>query len=213
MLYIYKITNNINGKIYVGKHISNSLTDSYYGSGIAIKKAIKKYGKENFTKEVLLICEDEDHQNKMEIFYIDKFNSLKKGYNMTKGGEGKLGHKMSEKSKKKSSNSIKIFYKNNPERRKKISDFAKTRVGDKNPFFGKTLSKKHIKKLTKARIKAITGSKNPSAVKIRCIELNKTFETCKEAAEYVNLKHSTTILKCAKGQRNKAGGFTWELIK
>jgi len=44
--YVYKITNNINDKIYIGKHSSKDINrDSYLGSGIAISKAIKKYGR------------------------------------------------------------------------------------------------------------------------------------------------------------------------
>lgn len=52
MAYIYKITNLINGKIYIGKRVRETKKDikNYYGSGIAIKNAIIKYGIENFKK-------------------------------------------------------------------------------------------------------------------------------------------------------------------
>jgi len=51
MMVIYKTTNLKNGKYYIGKQ--KSYTDSYFGSGTALKFAIKKYGKENFKKEIL----------------------------------------------------------------------------------------------------------------------------------------------------------------
>ncbi len=50
--YIYKVTNKINGKIYIGSHRGKA-DDNYFGSGIAITRAVEKYGKENFTKEII----------------------------------------------------------------------------------------------------------------------------------------------------------------
>lgn len=89
--YIYLITNKVNGKIYIGKHSTNNLDDGYMGSGILIKKAIQKYGIENFTKEYLAFCDTEEKLNWFEKFYIKKYNAREVGYNLTDGGEGQLG--------------------------------------------------------------------------------------------------------------------------
>lgn len=210
--YIYKITNNLNNKIYIGKHTFHKIENNYFGSGVAINNAIKKYGKENFSKEILFICDSEIQQNEMEILFISEFNSFKKGYNMTLGGDGMNGNIVSKKTRKKISESNKKFYLDNPLKRLEYSERAKLRKGELNPFFGKKLSKEHIEKMTLARVKAISGSNNPSAVIIKCIELDIIFTTAKEAAKFCGLSHSTTILKCAKGQRKKAGGYTWEII-
>ena len=91
--YIYKITNKINGKIYIGKHSTDNLNDGYMGSGVVLRQAIKKYGVENFTKDILEFCDKEVELNDLEKHYIDKYKSTDKsiGYNLTSGGDGTLG--------------------------------------------------------------------------------------------------------------------------
>ena len=88
--YIYKITNLLNNKIYIGKHSTDNLNDGYMGSGVVLRQAIKKYGIENFRKEYLAFCDKEDKLNWFEKFYIKKYDSTNTniGYNLTKGGDG-----------------------------------------------------------------------------------------------------------------------------
>ena len=92
---IYKITNQVNNKVYIGQTIQN-LKDRWYrhcgysGSkgeqNMIIKKAIHKYGKENFNIKILEIC-DSVELNEKEKYWISKYNSYKNGYNATKGGQ------------------------------------------------------------------------------------------------------------------------------
>lgn len=88
--YIYKTTNLINGKVYIGQHKSQNLKDNYLGSGKLLRKAINKYGINNFVKEIICICDNKNELNEKEIYWIEYYNSrnLKLGYNITEGGSG-----------------------------------------------------------------------------------------------------------------------------
>jgi hypothetical protein len=72
-MIIYKITNLINNKIYVGKDSKND--PKYLGSGLYINRAIKKYGKENFKKEILEYCDNSQELNEREIFWISELDA------------------------------------------------------------------------------------------------------------------------------------------
>ena len=93
--FIYKITNNVNGKIYIGQTIQNvkerfyqhcATKCSYKVANMVIHKAIKKYGKSNFTLEVIEEVE-QNILNDREKYWIKYYNSYKNGYNSTEGGQ------------------------------------------------------------------------------------------------------------------------------
>ena len=86
---IYKTTNLINNKIYIGLHTTNNLNDGYLGSGIFLKKAIKKYGFKNFKKEILYILPSKKEMILKEKEIVnEEFIKRDDTYNMTKGGYG-----------------------------------------------------------------------------------------------------------------------------
>lgn len=74
MNIIYKTTNLVNGKIYVGQHYT-SADDGYLGSGNILIQSIKKYGKENFIREILEHC-NLDNVNEREIYWITLLNAM-----------------------------------------------------------------------------------------------------------------------------------------
>ena len=89
MFYIvYQIKNLINDKIYIGIHKTNNLEDGYMGSGHLIKKAIKKYGLENFEKTYISIFDNPNDMYKLEIEIVNEEFLKGKTYNISKGGNG-----------------------------------------------------------------------------------------------------------------------------
>lgn len=86
---IYKITNVINQKYYIGKHQTKDLNDGYMGSGKILKYAIAKYGIENFRKEILHVFDTEEEMNakEKELIVISE-----QTYNLHEGGHGGFGY-------------------------------------------------------------------------------------------------------------------------
>lgn len=90
MLYtVYKITNKIDGKFYIGKHQTRDLNDGYMGSGKYLKSAIKKHGLENFSKEILHVFDSEKEMNEKEKELVVL---SEEAYNLCDGGQGGFGY-------------------------------------------------------------------------------------------------------------------------
>ena len=145
--YIYKTTNLINNKIYVGQKKSNVfLHEEYLGSGSVLKQAIKKYGKANFKVEMLDTAESLEELGEKERYWIIYLNAedVNIGYNRTKGGlhvpnSGFKGKHHTEENKRKQSERRKKAPPASLETRLKIS---KANTGSKRTAATKELMSK-----------------------------------------------------------------------
>ena len=129
---VYKTTNCITGKIYIGVHSTNDPDDSYLGSGINIIESIKKYGKDNFTKEVLFdFPTRKEASDKEKELVTEEFVLRQDTYNASTGGIGYTGDYKRGKDHH--------MYGNVPseETRRKLSEGKK---GKNNPMYGVSLS-------------------------------------------------------------------------
>jgi len=164
---IYKAENKINGKVYIGQ-TTKSLKERRKRHIWETKKsyfhnALNKYKPKNFKWEVLEYCDSKNEMNEMEFHYIKQYDSLDNGYNLTLGGEGVVGNKVSKESRKKMSLSHKGI-KMPPfteEHKRKISE---SHLGDKNPNFGKSMPV-HVKDMLIDINKKMVGAKNPLSKK------------------------------------------------
>lgn len=86
---VYKLTNLVNGKIYIGCHMTKNLDDGYMGSGRRLAYAKKKYGVENFKKEILSTHETPEEMLTEEARLVnEEFLGREDVYNLTVGGKG-----------------------------------------------------------------------------------------------------------------------------
>lgn len=135
-MYIYKITNTINNKIYIGKLVRNN--PHYMGSGKILKLAYNKHGIENFKKEIIEYCSSKEELSEREKYWILFFNSTDKkiGYNITKGGDGGC------------TNNYFINKTLTVEHRRKISKNHHDVKGENNPMYNKNHTTDSKKKMS-----------------------------------------------------------------
>lgn len=145
---IYKITNLLNGKIYIGKHQTKDLSDNYMGSGKHLKSAQVKHGIENFKKEILFKFNTEDEMNTKEAELVtEEFCLREDTYNLCPGGQGGWGYLNT------SGKSDRTGSKLSAESKAKI---AKKKVGNKNNL-GKKFSEEHKAKMRKSVSESLKG--------------------------------------------------------
>lgn len=194
---IYKITNSVNNKVYIGKSVDilnkrwpshkNSLNNGTH-TNVHLQNAWNKYGSENFDFSIIFEC-PEDELDKYEIYYIAVYKSYlpERGYNKTYGGDGgvptdetrlkmSLAHiGIMGTPESKSKQSLKLSGENNP---------MYGRRGELNPVYGKNKSDETIQKIkdswTESRRfiqgKRISGENNPMSG--RTGDLNPASRSC-----------------------------------
>ena len=232
-MVIYKVTNLINNKIYIGQDSKNK--QNYFGSGKIIKKAINKYGIENFKKEILEICSNVDELNQAEKYWIEKLNSTNPdiGYNISFGGQSgwMLGLRHSDETKK--SYSINRVGKligdkngmygktHSSESKKKMS---RPKSGKDNGMYGKKHSDETKKKIsenlkgeknpfygkkhsdeTKNKMSEIAKKRNGSPTSKKVLVGDQIFNSASDAAKFFKISVGTASYRC----RNKIKGWSW----
>ena len=216
-MIIYKITNLLDKKIYIGQtqrtleermkeHCRNRRKSYIYN-------AIKKYGIENFSAEVIETCETVEELNEREIFWIKFFDCKRpNGYNLTDGGEGCRGYIVTAETRKKISESHKGKCGRicSEETKAKISAANKGHsVSEKSRAMMSAAHKgKKLSEETKAKMSASKKNKRT----IICIEKEKIFESIADAARWANISACTIITAC-KNKNRTAGGYHWEYLK
>ena len=211
MAYIYQITNLVNGKIYIGKteqsikkrwqeHCADSIKERC--ADRPLYRAIRKYGIENFSIELL---EETDQPNERECYWIEQKQSFKYGYNATLGGDGKkyLDYDLIYSTYEVLENAKETA------RRLGVSvDSVYTVVKQKRKLkpsseISKEKNSKPVKMFDKKTLEFIQSFSSLTSASQYLIENNYTNST--------NIKGiGTHIRECANGKRKSAYDFVWE---
>ena len=211
--YVYKTTNLNNGRCYIGKRTKPIFDENYFGSGVALQSAIKKYGKENFKVEILGWATSIDELNQLEIDNISLYKSDNHLYNIAKGGDGGntiLHHPDKDRIIKKRNSGLSSWHASLTEeekilRSKKISDAKKgktnghlgykhkpetiEKIKASNKNYTKTAEwkKAHADAAAKRRGKSFTQKYKPVIIN------NIEYPSIKDAMISLNIKHRATF--------------------
>ncbi|QAU04576.1 homing endonuclease [Vibrio phage Va1] len=190
---VYKITNKLNDKIYIGVHKTKDLDDGYMGSGIHLKRSQEKYGIENFEKEIMHIFDNsEDMYVKESELVNEEFLSRDDTYNIKLGGYGGFDY-------------INEHCGNQGIRLNNVLSDEKRRLGNtKNAekfedseyayIFGKNISRK-LKEYYKVNESPFKGKKHSDETKIKISEKNSNNQMGWKNSQYGTMWIYSTELK------------------
>lgn len=171
--YIYKFENTINGKCYIGQTLD---TTRRYKRHVADAKkvknkfynAVRKYGVDSFTFDVLFTVLDANDLNELEQKFIIEYDSFANGYNSNTGGKSAFGFRHSEETRKKLSEQKK---QNNPQKGKPLTDEHKEKIaskmrGELGHFYGKTHTVEAREKISAANIGKVVSEESRSKMSL-----------------------------------------------
>lgn len=170
---IYKVTNRINGKIYVGQ--KEGSIEGYLGSGLLIKRAVEKYGRENFNNVVLEECRSRDEANTRETFWINELRAYERliGYNISKtwfGGDVLSNHPDRSAIGRKISYSL-TGKKRSEETKAKLRMFFRS---ENHPWIGRTIPENE-----RERLKTFVGRKHTAEAREKIAASNRKDDAVK----------------------------------
>lgn len=203
---IYKITNIVNRKVYIGQTIY-TFDKRYVGNlenntrNMHLKRSIQKYGIKCFMIDTEFdIAYSQEELDEKEIYWIKYFDSTNpsKGYNKNSGG---LGGSPTQEVKDKISNTLKekgiCAGENNPM-------YGVHRYGEAHPMYGKHHSEESKQKI-KDNHADFRGKKAPNKRGVICLTTKKIFIYIGEARDFYGLKDSSLISACCRGRQKSAG--------
>lgn len=208
MKYIYKITNLINNKVYIGKteisilgrwkdHCKAAENPSDKDYDLYFHRAIRKYGKDNFTIEEIDTSEDSEELKKKEKYWIAYYNSYEKGYNSTLGGDGQCKYNYDD---------IVNYYLNN--------NFSITETCKHFKIYDQVVySALKSKNIDYKQLSSQVFNRTKHNKKILLVEKNIIFNSMKEIDDYFGKQVHGNIRRCLNGVTKKAYGYTWKEIE
>jgi len=234
-MIVYKITNKVNGKTYIGQTIT-SLNERWKNhcakssSCRALSNAIAKYGRENFTKEIVDFADSLEDLNKKEEFCINKFNSLApNGYNLKTGGDQPRLCAESIKKVSESKKGMKAWNEGLTKDDPRVAKYV--RYGKDTHAFGKVgyrKGKKHTEKAKRKMSEWHSGRKlseetkkkmsearknSPYLAKVKkkvlCIETGIVYESISDASRKMNISISEISNACNR-KRKQAKKYTFK---
>jgi group I intron endonuclease len=192
MMVIYKTTNLVDGKYYVGKQ--QTYTKSYLGSGSALKAAIKKYGRKNFGKEILEVCQSKDELKTKELEWLDKLNAIKdkNSYNLVRETSPNKHRSYSDPEyRKRLSDSIKKML-NTPESKARLSI---QNSGINNPMYGKKRTDNFKRLISRCQKGKIVSDETREKIRHNQIGKKASSETKKRMKESQKRRWDTCIVE------------------
>ena len=204
MAYIYKIINDINNKVYIGKtefsiekrfkeHCQDAFRDR--NEKRPLYSAMRKYGIEHFHIELI---EETDNPEEREIYWIEALKTFKLGYNATLGGDGKayIDRKLV----------IRIY--NEIQNQKKVAELLNISVDSVHDILVQNnISIKSSKEFLKE-----VNRKSVAMIDKNTLEILKIFSSIKEAEDYLGISYRSHISEVCNGKRKSCQGYVWKYI-